>query len=229
MTVLRLTHTLSLFELLKRTTDISTEDFRLRGMSMDFLAQNGFARVVSRSSFRIHRMPSCNERIEIITAEEKPEALQIVQGYEVKSAQGESLISGESTWMLIEPSSRRIIPAKNFTLRTPPTNDCLPNGRILRPESLTKLGEVTIQRSQMDGNGHTDNAWYASFIENALPKEYEGRLPKDFRINYSKELLLGETVELLASFSEDRRKVTVIGQKQEGEKPTVSFESELFY
>lgn len=227
--------TFSLFELLKRTTDISTEDFRLRGMSMDFLSQSGFTRVVSRSSFRIHRMPVRDERIEIITAEEKPEALQIIQTYEFKSAQGEPLISGESAWMLINPDSRRIIPTKNFTLRTAPCarreHNCLPNGRIAKPETLTSLGEVCIKKSHLDGNGHTDNAWYATFIEDALPAEYNGKIPTDFRINYSKELLLGDTVDILAAFENEGKKVTIIGQKraQNGEESSVSFESELYF
>ena len=225
----------TLFELLKKTTDVSTEDFRQRGMSMDFLKEKGFARVVSRSSFRVHRMPARDERIEIITAEEKPENLQIVQTYEFLSESGEPLISGESAWMFIDYSTRRIIPTKNFTLRTPPTerktHDCLPYGRIKRPEGLSKLAEIAIKASALDGNGHVDNAWYAAFIEDALPSSYASRSIKDFRINYSKELYLGDNLIIEASFEDNGNKVTIIGTKVAGDtqKAELSFESELYW
>lgn len=222
---------MSLFELLKKTTDISTEDFRRRGMSMDFLREHGFGRVVSRSSFRIRRMPRRDERIEIVTAEEKPEALSIVQGYEFFGEGGEPLISGESAWTLIEPLSRRIIPARSFSLRTANTqrkaHDCLPRARIARPAELLPLARRTIGAACLDGNGHADNAWYAVFVQDALPAEYAARTPCDIRINYSKELLLGDELELSAAFGQHdgAERVTVIGTKA-GE---LSFECELYF
>ncbi len=223
---------LSLFELLKRTTDISTEDFRRRGMSMDFIAQNGFARVVSRSSFRFHRLPERDEAIEIITREEKPEALQIIQSYEIKSESGESLISGESAWMIINSQTRRIVPTKNFTLRKAPeerlSHDCIPNGRIARPEHLKELATFKMQRSFLDGNGHVDNAWYATLIIDSLPEDFSKREPKDFRINYSKELFFNDTLVVSAAF--DENKITLIGEKCTGENTKeLSFESELYF
>ena len=226
---------MSLFELLKKTTDISTEDFRRRGMSMDFLRENGFARVVSRSSFRIHRMPRRDEQIELVTAEEQPEALQLVQSYEILGADGEHLISGVSTWMLIDPATRRILPTKLLTLRTPNSlrkaHDCLSPGRIPRPAALHPLAVRTVGVSCLDGNGHADNAWYITFVLDALPPEYASRTVTDFRINYSKELLLGDTLSLSVAIEQideqggAREKVTVIGEKDGG----LSFECELYF
>ncbi len=228
--------TFSLFELLKRTTDISTEDFRLRGMSRDRISEAGFARVVARSSFRIHRMPLRDEGIEIITAEEKPSALQIIQTYEFKAKDGSPLISGESEWMIIDEKTRRILPVKNFSLRTPNSvrkeHDCLPNGKIKRPENLNAAAEFKVRPSLLDGNGHVDNAWYATFVMDSLPAEFGEKIPKDFRINYSKELLLGDLLLVSSSVSEDGKKVTLIGEKKssaDDEKTELSFESELYF
>ena len=222
---------MSLFELLKKTTDISTEDFRRRGMSMRFLNEQGFARIVSRSSFRIHRMPLESEKIEIITAEEKPEALNIVQTYEFRAEDGSPLISGESSWTMIDIHSKRIVPTKNFTLREAPdfrkVHDCLPRGRIAKPDSTESLGKRQIGAACLDGNGHADNAWYIVFVLDALPESYAKKMPSDFRINYSRELLLGDQVELFASFEtkDNEEIVTVIGKKAE----ETSFECELRY
>ena len=223
---------LSLFELLKLTTDISTEDFRRRGVSMDTLAAHSLARVVSRSSFRLHRMPVRDEAIEIITREESPEALHIIQSYEIIGEGGEKLISGESAWLIINSETRRIIPTKRFTLRNPPSerheNDCLPNARIARPEQLRELAAFKMRPSHLDGNAHVDNAWYAAFILDSLPDEYAQKTPKDFRINYSKELLLGD--DLTVSAAIEAEKITLIGEKSKNDsKKELSFECELYF
>lgn len=220
---------LTLYELLKRTTDISTEDFRLRGMSMDYMAQKGFLRIVARSSFRIHRMPVRDEEIEVITTEEKPSAVQIIQTYEFKDKDGNPLISGESEWMFLDPQNRRLVPTKSFDLRVPNTerkeHDCLPNGRIARPDNLMEAGNFKIAPSHLDGNGHVNNAWYAAFVTDCLPQDFQELTPKDFRINYSRELLLGDLVKVSLAISEDRKKVTLIGEKEK----ELSFECELYF
>ena len=77
-------------------------------------------------------------------------------------------------------------------------------------------------RSHLDGNNHTDNAFYGAFIVNSLPAELAERPLIEFRINYSKELLLGETVEIYLAKTGENRHV-VVGKK----KGEVAFASEL--
>lgn len=221
--------TLSFNELLKLTSDIAVEDFNERGMSRDVLTENGFAILVSRCSFRFHRMPSENEHIEIITWEEKSESLQFVRAYEILSADGESLVSGLSTWLLVDINARRILPIKKFTLREPvdivKNHDCLPCAKITLPENSVLLDERKIRYSDIDGNGHTNNSRYGAFIFDSLPEEYRQKNFCDFRINYSKEAMIGENLSISACFDDEQKKITVAGATVSG----TSFEAELFY
>ena len=220
---------LSLHELLRLTSDIAVEDYRQQGLSREFLKEKGFAILVSRVSFRIHQMPRENQRISISTWEEVPEALQLFRAYEITGENGEKLVSGYSSWLLADPVARRIIPTKRFTLHEPTgikkEHDCLAPGKIVLPENLSKTGSRIIGFSDLDSNGHTNNSRYGAFILDALPPEYAGRRITDFRLNYSKEAMLGQELELFSDAGSDANKVTLVG-KTAG---ATSFESELFF
>ena len=192
---------LSLHELLKITSDIAVEDYRQRGMSREILKDNGFGILVSRCSYRIHKWPKENQFIEVET--------------------------GKSSWLLVDINERRILPLKKFTLRTPPEFsielDCDKPDKILQPEKSELWDTRTIKFSDLDANGHTNNARYAAFVEDAIPEEFRGRKPKDFKINFAKEAMLNDQVEIFG-FKEEN-KITFLGKTPE----SVSFEAIISY
>ncbi len=220
---------LSLSEVLKLASDTAVEDYRQRGLSREFLVEHGFFILVSRSAFRFHSLPRENEQIELCTWEEKPEALQLCRAYEFTGEDGRSLISGLSTWLLVDPVARKIIPTKHFTLRTPPAiqkeHDCFKPAKITVPQDAVLLDERKIRYSDIDGNGHTNNSRYGAFVIDALPEAYRDKDFCDFKINFSKEAMLGDTLQVFGSFDDAGKKITVKGQTEQG----TSFESELYY
>ena len=223
-------HKLSLFELLRLVTDAAVEDFNQRVMSYDVLTENNMGILVSRQSFRFHKMPEGNQKITIKTWEETPEPLQFVRAYEIfDSETKEKLVSGLSTWLLVDLAKRRIMRIKDFTMRTPPTlkleHDCLKPEKIVVPENLDFLLKRPIWFSDIDGNGHMNNARYGAFVVDALPPEYQGKDFTDFRINYSKEAVQNQLIELYGSLVDSEKKIVIVG-KQDG---SVCFEAELYY
>ena len=76
-------HKLSLFELLRLVTDAAVEDFNQRLMGYEKLTENNVGILLSRQSFRFHKMPLVDQKICIKTWEEKPEPLQFVRAYEI--------------------------------------------------------------------------------------------------------------------------------------------------
>lgn len=223
---------LSLNEILKITSDVAVEDFNIRNMSRDCLTEKGIAILVSRCSFKIHKYPVENQHIEVSTWEEKSEPLQFVRAYEIKSESGEKLISGLSTWLLVDLNSRRLMPIKKFDamgLRAPTElkteHECLPCGKIVLSENAKMIGERAICYSDLDANGHTNNSRYAAFAVDSLPKEYREKTFTDFRINFSKEAMLDEKLQIYADFYDEENKIVVVGKIVD----SVSFEAELYW
>lgn len=220
---------LSLNALLKLTSDFAVQDYAKQGITRDVLSANSFAILVSRLSFRFHTLPSENQRITIITWEEKPEPLQFRRAYELVAQDGTALISGISSWLLVDPKARRILPLNKFTLRKPndiqKPHNCMEAQKIILPESMEAIDQRTIRYSDIDANGHVNNARYGAFIMDSLPAQYREKTFTDFRINFSKEALLGQMLNIFAHFDDDAKKITLAGKTEDGN----SFESELYY
>lgn len=220
---------MSLYELLKVTSDMAVEDYAQRGMDRDTLTEHGYACLVSRVAFRFHRMPKENESYVFTTYEEKSEPLQLVRAYEFAAMDGTPLITGLSSWLLVDPASHRIIPTKKFDMRKPiesqREHDCLKYGKIQIPEDLEKWDERVIKYSEIDGNNHVNNARYGAIVADSIPEPLRTKAFTDFRLNYAKEAKLGQKVEIFGKLSENEKKVTIIGRTEEG----TSFESELYW
>ena len=95
-------------------------------------------------------------------------------------------------------------------------------GKISLPDNLAEVDSRKIRFSDLDSNGHTTNSRYGAFIADALPVEYRGRQPSDFKINYSKE-----DVHILSAETEvdGKKKLVYVGKTDKGN----SFEAELYF
>ena len=220
---------LSLYEILKVTSDMAVEDYAQRGMDRDTLTDNGYAILVSRTAFRFHRLPRENEEYVFTTYEEKAEPLQLVRAYEFTTPDGTPLITGLSSWILVDPEAHRIIPTKKFDMRKPvetsKVHDCKKYGKIQIPEDLEKWDERIIKYSEIDGNNHVNNARYGAFVTDAIPEKFRKTPFTDFRLNYAKEAKLGQKLEIFGKINEDEKKLTIVGKTEE----ETSFESELYW
>ena len=220
---------LSLYEILKVTSDMAVEDYAQRGMDRDTLTEHGYACLVSRVAFRFHRIPRENENYVFTTYEEKAEALQLVRAYEFTTPDGTPLITGISSWLLVDPAAHRILPTKKFDMRKPvetsKEHDCKKYGKIQIPEDMEKWDERIIKYSEIDGNNHVNNARYGAFVTDAIPEQLRKTAFTDFRLNYAKEAKLGQKLEIFGKINEAERKLTIVGKTEEG----TSFESELYW
>ncbi len=220
---------LSLYEILKVSSDMAVEDYALRGMDRDTLTKNNYAILVSRISFRFHRLPCENEDYEFVTYEEKNEPLQFVRSYEFKAKDGTPLITGISSWLLVDPVARRILPIKKFDLRPPvessKDHDCMKYGKIQIPEDIEKWDERMVKYSDIDGNNHVNNARYGAFVADTIPESLRNANFTDFRLNYAKEAKLGQKLEIFGKIEEREKRLVLVGKTEEG----VSFESELYW
>lgn len=220
---------LSFHELLRMTADLAVEDYNQQGMSREFLKDKGFAILVSRLAFRFHKMPVENQKLEFVTWEEKPEPLQLARCYKIFDMDGNLLVSGKSYWLVCDLKTRRLIPTSKFDLRKSieftTEMDCLKPCKIGEPEGMELWDSRKIKYSDLDTNGHATNSRYGAFIEDALPAEYRGKVPSDFKLNYSKEAMLDSQLDVYGKIEEDGKKITVIGKTSEG----CSFEAELYY
>ncbi len=218
---------LKLSELLSLCADTAVEDYFIRGFSWQFLAENGFVILLSRSSFHINKPLCTNDEIRVKTWEEKPQGLQLFRAFEITDFSGNVCVEGITSWLIVNPETRKILRPESFTYRKAPEvslpHHCMDCGKIQLPEDMKLLEERKVRFSEIDSNNHVNNSKYADFALDSLPEEYYLKDFTDIRINYAKEMRLGETIRLYGSFSDG--KICVTGKHDND----VCFECELFF
>lgn len=224
---------MTLCELLLLTSDTAVEDYHYKGLSWQFLIENSITIIATRLSFKIEKMPKANDCITVRTWEEKPSGIQLTRRYEIIDTNTkEIMITGLSLWTVINFESRKIIPPKNFTLRKEPSletpfNGTKPGKIQIDFQNQKNAGKHKFTYSDLDANGHANNSKYGNLIVDVLPEKYLEKTFSEVRINYSKEAVLNDEVELFVceNSSENENSVTITGKLLD----SVCFECELKY
>lgn len=217
-------------EILRITTDKAGEDFSFRDMGWELLKEKGIFFAVSRISYHVVKMPVYLQAVRLITWESAPQGPLATRNFKLTDREtGDTLVYGQTLWSIINFAERKMIPAKVFDMRPTPTVvtefDGIKPGKISIPAQMETLGTHKIVLSDLDGNGHTNNSKYINFALDNLPSEFQQKVVKDLRLNYSKEAMLGEELEIKGFFNKDENKYTIQGLVGD----TSSFECELYY
>lgn len=188
-----------MYTLLEHMVTIASQHCRSYGMTyQEFQAQNT-AFVLVRCSYQIHKMPKCFQFLTVQTwvdGIKGPYYQRVVQWVDETGA---VVVTCRSDWVIIELDSRNLCkPQHDEALFTTKAPIDLPSCQKVKFVGLTlePLSTHTVTWSQIDGNGHLHSADYGDILWNALPPRLQGIVPKEIHIEFQKELMLGDTLEL---------------------------------
>ncbi len=185
------------------------------GNGMEYLAERNLAWILSSWQIYINRMPMINENVKVSTWAYDMKAFYGYRNFMMETEDGEVLAYANSIWILMNLESGRPekVPeefAKTYGIE--PALDVKCNDRkIAIPEKLKKVGEVIVPSYFIDTNQHMNNEKYIMLAQNVLPDDYE---IKELRVEYKKEAKLGDLVNIMVDFEEDR--ITVLLADEEG-------------
>lgn len=182
-------------------------DYDARGLTHQRLYEMGEVFLLSRVALRIHRRPANREVLTVSTWEDGVRGAHMRRAYEMTDEGGAAAVSARSEWILINPAERKILRPSDFKSRTLHSCgrpvDCPECRRISLPkEGREFLGSRTVRWSDLDGNGHIYSGNYGDIVWDVLPGDLQSAPLRELYVNYSKEAVLGETMELLG-FRED--------------------------
>jgi acyl-ACP thioesterase len=152
-----------------------------------------------------------------------------VRDYEFLDAEGKLAVRGRSGWIIFDTEKKRPLRPETIVNALPLNEgrNALPDGAgsvpgIDNEGGALRLGERTALYSDIDMNGHVNNARYIAWIEDALDPELFYKAPQlRLDINYISEVLPGETLELWTAPGQNAS--TLI----EGRKGQCAFRAEL--
>ena len=115
-----------------------------------------------------------------------------VQGVPYTNAAGEVIVSGLSTWVIMDMDSRSLISgeSRGITVAGEEEGRLHPQRKVSVPEGGSEFA-LTPSADQIDRNGHMNNAAYLDAVEPMLPEEYRGRELRAIAVDYEHEILPG--------------------------------------
>ena len=187
--------------------------------------------VIIRHRVQVTRLPRKGETVRLETWPMPTTRVAYPRSVVAYDEQGNELFRSISLWVLMDPETRAmILPDKsgvlvNGILR----GNELPSPRSLAPASLGAQVERTVRFTDLDVNGHMNNARYLDWLADLLPGSFhQDHIIRDMTLGYLSEAL--EQDRLLQQWQMDengrlRLEITRPG----GEKNHRIFSADVFY
>ncbi|MDR0669501.1 MAG: acyl-ACP thioesterase [Treponema sp.] len=171
------------------------------GVGRDAMVKTGQLWVLSRLSVIWDRRPVWREQIAVRSWPRGWEKLFALRDYDIRDREDRAVVRGRSCWIILDMEKRRPLRPQAI-METLPLNEGIDamTGIPVSLESrddLRLLGERRALYSDVDYNGHVNNARYIQWIQDLMDSallEQCGRARLD--INYLGEVRPGETIEL---------------------------------
>ena len=176
------------------------------GMGREKTLDKGLLWVVTMHSAKIERMPVYDEDVVLRTWPGPTMHLIFPRYFGLFSADGEALVKASSLWSLIDSRTRSIVfPEKHgITIDGQTIGGEIPLPSPVRKAELKSCRSFTVPYSFVDLNGHMNNARYLDLAEDCIYEEVQGRELKAFRMEFIREVRLGDCLELSCGQFEDR-------------------------
>lgn len=196
----------SLFSIMKLLSEIAGDDYEGRGLGHTVLWKHQQAFLLSRMAMRFQRLPEYGQKTTASTWERYVKGVFFCRDYEIRSKDGDILVSANSLWFLINPISREVLRPGLFIGKIPEdmkaAADCPKSKRLRIKDGMPILGIRPIKYSDIDANGHVNNAVYGRIVDDFLPKNLR-RSPEALFIDFKSEVKLGENLEIRGEPSEN--------------------------
>ncbi|MDR1811892.1 MAG: hypothetical protein LBQ87_03620 [Candidatus Fibromonas sp.] len=195
----------------------------LRNQGFDYLSmieKDNFTLLISRIKLRISHLPLWGEEISISTWTKcvSPEKVAW-NDYDVRDSQGNSIMQGTSSWLLIDLKDKKAIPFSEgpYRFETSPELSALPETiALLEPVGMPKASLVKVVKySDIDLNNHVNNCRYSDWVLDTISMdELRKRKIRSIQLNYMHEVEYNARVSLMR-FPDSRHHTVVFGVNEE--------------
>ncbi len=187
-------------------SEIAGDECIENGENHGFFQRHGQVFLITRMSMKVHRRPHCCETLVFTTWFRKAEGKVFYRDCDVRTPEGELLVSLSGTWMLYDMEQQRVNEVENYSgARSPDCplkSDCPECRKIIPAAPAAVIGHRPVRYTDLDCNYHINNAVYSAIAVDFLPEKYIEKQLKEYYVNFNRETKLGETLELRGSETE---------------------------
>lgn len=164
------------------------------------LAPLHLAWVLMRQSIHFERLPNFGETIQIITYPAGFEKMLTYRDYKVLDQNGNTIIYGASTWLLMDTQQRKMTRIPDFILdmsqAIPSKEQCLPRSEFNANYTYhpDKMRTYKVGWFDLDFNGHANNVPFIKWMIEPIGEQLKYLQIRSLNVQYKQECLLEEDV-----------------------------------
>lgn len=182
------------------------------GFGYDDLQVHHTAWVLSRMNFKFINPPKWRDNVTLYTWHKGVEGLFFLRDFELRPSgdtdfadKSKVLVSCTTSWIVMDMQTRRLVRSEDALNMIPYETQCndnaieTPCGKVVMPKDAEPehIMDHIVTYSDMDVNGHTNNARYIVMAMDCVPyEESSTRIVKEVSIVFNKETKAGETIQL---------------------------------
>lgn len=175
--------------------------------SYDELLAQGKAFILSAIRLEIHAPIFAYEEIIASSWACPSRGLNFLRCYEIER-DGEILCEAASSWALVSINEKKLLSVEDidtsaYSMDEPVTTERPVRVRIPSALPMSLVGEYTVQRSDIDVNGHMNNTNYPRIICDRIPNANRLRV-KSIGVHFASEAVLDETLKVYMSRVDNR-------------------------
>lgn len=192
---------MSLFALFNRFQELAGAHAAHLQVGYDQLRKSNLVWILSRIKLEILSLPVWGDTVILATWPKGIDRLFAMRDFSLTGVRGGPLVLATSAWLLVDIEKQRpqrieILP---IDLKFPGAPQAIAEkpDKITMPEGPVTVLERPVWLSDIDVNGHVNNAQYAKWVGDCFLEDvFLNRRLTSMQINYLEETLLGDTVEL---------------------------------
>ena len=206
------------------------------GFGYDDMIRTRTAWVLSRMHIKFLRHPVWRETVNLRTWHKGPERLFYIRDFRMTDeADKEDLALATTSWLVVNIDTRRL------TRDVPLDESCVCRDNAITPScdkivipadaGRTLVASHTVSYSDIDLNGHTNNAMYLTWAMDVIGCGTTLKKPmKEVKINFNHETRAGEQVELyLSPYMKDGNEAYLVEGRAAGSEGPSSFSVEMLF
>ncbi len=185
--------------------DMALQGSQELGFGFDIMNGVHLGWVLYRMCFKFLRPVIWREHLTMNTWHKGQEGLVFLRDFELIGSDGKRAVVGTSSWVVLDMQNRSFV--RNDAL--PPfispepqnTENAMemPAPKVVIPSSLEKklVSEHTVQYSDVDFNGHTNNVKYVVWAMDSIDREYvTTHQVSEVAVNFNRETRLGDILQI---------------------------------
>lgn len=209
---------LSLWRYMALCGELGGEHLDARGITREVMLREHQVFLLSQISYKMFKPAKCGDNCVLKTWESALSGVKFIRSYSMESESGEILCRSTSSWIIVDPESRKILRPREYKHEFLLVGDDIyPRLSRLKAPECEKTAEHTTLYSELDENRHLNNTQYGRLIIDYAPAKFIGKPVKKAEIQFINEARLNDIINIHAAIT-DENSYAMYGLFNDGRK-----------